>query len=109
MSRESIGEFEQLVLLAILRLGREAYGISILSEIKKQTGRKVLRPAVYVALKRLEDKELVRARIADPSPRRGGRPRKYFDVAPAGLARLQESRKALMKMWEGVHTVLEEA
>jgi len=109
MSRESIGEFEQLVLLAIIRLGQEAYGISILAEIKKQTGRKVLRPAVYVALKRLEEKSLVRARIADPSLQRGGRPRKYFEVAPAGVLRLQEARNALLKMWDGVQTVLDEA
>jgi PadR family transcriptional regulator PadR len=109
MSRESIGEFEQLVLLAIIRLGQDAYGLSILSEIKQQTGRKVLRPAVYVALRRLEDKDLVRARAGDPSLQRGGRPRKYFEVAPAGVKALKESRRALMKMWDGVQAVIEEA
>lgn len=107
VSRESIGEFEQLVLLAILRLGDEAYGIPILDEITRQTGRKVLRPAVYVALRRLEEKGLITTRMGESTADRG-RSRKYFRVAPAGLDRLRESRQALLNMWDGVHAVLDE-
>lgn len=102
MSRESIGEFEQLVLLAILRLGGDAYGLPILEEIRDRTGRRVLRPAVYVALRRLEDKGLVRSRNGDPGAQRGGRPRKYYEVVNEGLALLRESRRALFSMWDGL-------
>ena len=108
MSRESIGEFEQLVLLSILRLGDDAYGLPILDEIRTQTGRTVLRPAVYVSLRRLEQKGLVTARTGEPSPERGGRARKYFDVTPEGLGRVQEARRALLSMWDGLNTVLDE-
>ena len=107
MSRESIGEFEQLVLLAILRLGENAYGIPILDEIKVETGRKVLRPAVYVALRRLERKGLVTSRDGGPTPERGGRSRKYFEITPDGLERVRDARQALIRMWDGLHTVLD--
>jgi DNA-binding PadR family transcriptional regulator len=107
MSRESIGEFEQLVLLAILRLGSDAYGLPILEEITVQTGRKVLRPAVYVALRRLEQKGLVTSRQGEAAAERGGRPRKYFEVTPDGLERLRDARQALVRMWEGLHVVLD--
>ena len=98
MPRESVGEFEQLVLLAILRLGPDAYGIPIIEEIRERTGRRVLRPAVYVALRRLEEKGLVRSRLADASVQRGGRPRKYYQVEAEGLALLREAREALTRM-----------
>ena len=109
MPRESIGEFEQLVLLAILRLGDEAYGIPILEEIRTRTGRSVLRPAVYVALRRLEEKGLVRFRLADPSKRRGGRATKYYQLEAEGLHLLRESRRALFMMWEGLEPLVEQS
>jgi len=109
MPRESIGEFEQLILLAILRLGDEAYGIPILDEIRARTGRTVLRPAVYVALRRMEDKGLVLSRMGDPTEERGGRAVKVYALEPAGLALLQESRKALFRMWEGLEPRLDES
>lgn len=108
MSRESIGEFEQLVLLAILRLGDGAYGLPIVEEIRTRTGRSVLRPAVYVALRRLEEKGLVRSRAGQASPERGGRARRYFRVTPDGLGRLQDARSALLSMWDGVTALLDE-
>jgi len=101
MPRESVGEFEQLVLLAILRLGPDAYGIPIIEEIRERTGRRVLRPAVYVALRRLEEKGLVRSRLDDASVQRGGRPRKYYEVEAEGLTLLREAREALARMWDG--------
>lgn len=107
MSRESIGEFEQLVLLAVLRLGDEAYGVSVLEEIRGRTGRTVLRPAVYVALRRLEKKGLLRSREGAPLPERGGRARKFYEVEPAGLELLRESRDSLLNMWEGLQAVLD--
>lgn len=107
MTRESIGEFEQLVMLATLRLDDKAYGLSILEEVRERTGRSVLRPAVYVALRRLEEKGLLDARLGDASEARGGRPRKYFTVTQTGLARLRRSRDALLSMWEGVHAALD--
>jgi PadR family transcriptional regulator PadR len=109
MSRESIGEFEQLVLLAILRLGVDAYGIPILEEIRDRTGRGVLRPAVYVALRRLEEKRLVRTWLGDPSEQRGGRAKKYYAVEPEGLALIRESRRALFAMWDGIEPQIEES
>lgn len=108
MGRESIGEFEQLVLLAILRLGDKAYGIPIVDEIKQQTGRDVLRPAVYVALRRLEEKGLVESWEGEATPERGGRAKRYFRVEPEGLKRLRESRRALLNMWAGLQAVLSE-
>jgi DNA-binding PadR family transcriptional regulator len=107
MSRGTIGEFEALVLLAILRVGEEAYGVPILEEIRRRTSRDVLRPAVYVALRRLEQKGLVRAVKGRGTPARGGRPRKFYEVAPEGLAALREARNDLLSMWDGLEAVLD--
>ena len=107
MSRESVGAFEQLVLLAVLRLGEGAYGVTVLEEIRRHARRRVLRPAVYVALGRLEEKGLVTASIAAGGPERRGRPRKCFRVSADGLALLRESRETLLSMWEGLQTVLD--
>jgi PadR family transcriptional regulator PadR len=108
MPRESVGEFEQLVLLAILRLGPNAYGIPIIEEIRERAGRAVLRPAVYVALRRLEEKGLVRSRLGDASARRGGRQRKYYEVGAEGLTLLREARQALVRMWDGLEPRFDE-
>ena len=107
MGGPGIGEFEELVLLSILRLGSGAYGVPILDEIRRRTGRDVLRPAVYVALGRLENKGLVRSRSGDADDRRGGRPRKYYAVEPGGLEALSRSRSDLLSMWDGLESVLD--
>lgn len=109
MSRGSIGEFEQLVLLAILRLGLEAYGVAIMDEIEATTGRKVRRSAVYMALRRLEDKGLVSFRLGESRAERGGRARKYFSVKAEGKALLRDSMEALRSMWRGVEPKVYEA
>jgi len=109
VSRDSIGQFEELVLLAILRLGSDAYGVAVLDEIGRTTGRKARRSAVYVALRRLEDKGLVSSRMGSPRPERGGRARKYFSVEAAGKALLRESREALLGMWKGIEPELDES
>jgi len=109
VTRDSIGQFEELVLLAILRLGSGAYGVAILDEIGRTTGREARRSAVYVALRRLEDKGLVSSRMGSPRPERGGRARKYFSVEAAGRVLLRRSREALLGMWKGIEPELDES
>lgn len=102
MSRNSLGEFEHLIMLAVLRLSDEAYGVSIIDELERRTGREVSQAATYIGLKRLRDKGLLNSRLADGSPERGERARRYFTVTPLGLERLRESASALFSMWEGL-------
>ncbi len=102
MGRHSIGEFEHLVLLATLRLGPEAYGVPIIAEIEKRTGRDVSQAAAYLTLKRLEKKGWLTGRPGKGSEERGSRQRRYFDVTEEGRTRLAASRAGLISMWEGV-------
>lgn len=97
-----MGEFEQLVLLALLRLGNNAYGMEVRAEIEHRTGRPVSYGAVYTALDRLERKAYVTHVLGEATPERGGRPKKYFSVSPAGRDALRVTRHALEVMWEGV-------
>jgi PadR family transcriptional regulator, regulatory protein PadR len=103
----NLGEFEHVVLLAILRLGDDAYAIPIRDEIAERTGRAVARGALYTALERLESKKCLRSRMSDPLPERGGRSRRYFTVTAAGLAALRASRRSLLSLWQGVERRLE--
>jgi DNA-binding PadR family transcriptional regulator len=97
-----LGEFEQLVLLALVRLGAEAYGVAIRDEIEHRTGRQVTVGAVYTTLLRLEDKRLVAARIGEPTPQRGGRRKKYYRPLAAGRRELAASLDALRSMTRGL-------
>ncbi|MDX1647655.1 MAG: PadR family transcriptional regulator [Longimicrobiales bacterium] len=97
-----MGEFEQLVLLAVLRLGEDAYGMAVRRELEEATRREVSYGAVYTTLDRLETKGWVSHRLGEARPERGGRARKYFRVTPAGRATLRESRRVLDIMWTGV-------
>ena len=97
-----MGEFEQLVLLALLRLGNDAYGMEVREEIETRAGRDVSYGAVYTTLDRLERKGLVTYRVGEATPERGGRAKKYFRVSPAGVEALRETRDALTVMWQGV-------
>jgi DNA-binding PadR family transcriptional regulator len=101
-----LGELEQIVLLAVLRLGDEAYATPILDEIESQAGRRVARGALYTALDRLESKGCLRSRLGEPLRERGGRARRYFTVTPPALRALKESRLALMRLWRGVESQL---
>jgi PadR family transcriptional regulator PadR len=103
----NLGEFEHLVLLAILRLGDEAYAIPIRQEIEDRTGRSIARGALYTALERLEGKRCVRSRMSAPLPERGGRSRRYFAVTAAGLAAIRASRRSLLRLWQGLEERLE--
>jgi DNA-binding PadR family transcriptional regulator len=102
-----LGEFEQIVLLAILRLGDDAYAIPVREEIAARTGRAVSRGALYTALERLEAKRCLRSRLGPPLAERGGRARRYFTVTPAGVSALRASRRALLELWQGLESVLE--
>ena len=104
--REYLGEFEQIVLLAILRLADEAYGVPIRLEIEHRTGRALTVGALYRTLDRLQDKGYVSSAFSDPTPERGGRSKRYFTVRPAGLQALRASREALTAMWEGLEPLV---
>ena len=104
--RERLGEFEQIVLLAILRLGEEAYGVPIREEIERRTGRALTVGALYRTFDRLEEKGYVSSAFSDPTPERGGRSKRYFKVRPLGLRTLRSSRKALTAMWEGLEPLV---
>jgi PadR family transcriptional regulator len=97
-----LGEFEQLVLLALVRLEPEAYGVAIRDEIEKRTGRSVALGAVYTTLFRLEDKRLVATRLGEPTPQRGGRRKKYYRPLAAGRRELASSLDALRNMARGL-------
>jgi DNA-binding PadR family transcriptional regulator len=100
--QEALGEFEQIVLLAIVRLDADAYGSTIRDEIEEQTGRSIAIGALYTALERLERKGYVSSTMSDPTPQRGGRAKRYFRLRPAGAAALRRSREALARMWAGI-------
>jgi len=101
-----LGEFEQVVLLAILRLKAGAYAIPIREEIEIRTGRTVARGALYTALERLEVKRCLKSRMSEPLPERGGRSRRYFAVTPAGVSALRASRQSLLQLWSGLESLL---
>jgi DNA-binding PadR family transcriptional regulator len=99
--RESIGEFEHLVLLAIARIGSDAGGAGIHAELQSSASRDAAIPAIYVTLGRLQQKGLVRSRIV-PAGDRGGRARRLYTLTSAGLSELRQTRAMLERMWSGV-------
>jgi PadR family transcriptional regulator PadR len=103
-----LGEFEQIVLLAVLRLGKNAYGVTILEEIEQRTGRSVMIGAVYATLDRLQIKQYISSRVGSPTPERGGRAKRFFRVTAQGSAALERSREILQNMWAGLDPVSEE-
>ena len=107
MTRSALGQFEHVVLLAILRLGDAAYAPAILEEIEARTGRPPSPGSMYVTLDRLEEKGLLRSRLVDADGERAGRPRRYVTVTAYGLRELRASRTALLKLWRGLEGVLE--
>jgi DNA-binding PadR family transcriptional regulator len=102
-----LGEFEQLVLLALLRLGAEAYGVAIRDEIEERTGRRVTLGAVYTTLLRLENKRLVATRLGEPTPQRGGRRKEFYRPLAAGRRELAASIEAVRSMTRGLTPTLE--
>ena len=100
--REHLGELEQIVLLAVLRLGTDAYGVPIRAEIERRTGRALTVGALYRTLDRLEEKGYVTSWFSEPMAMRGGRSKRYFKLRPIGVRTLRASRDALAAMWDGL-------
>lgn len=98
----TLGEFEQLILLAIVRLADNAYGVQIRREIEARTGRSISPGAIYTALDRLESRAFVRSRMGTATPERGGRRKKYYSLEPKAVATLQRAMRAFSQMAEGV-------
>jgi DNA-binding PadR family transcriptional regulator len=99
---DALGEFEQTVLLAIVHLGEDAYGVTIRREIEKRTGRHIAVGALYTALDRLERKGYVTSCASEPTPARGGRAKRHFTIKSAGARALKQSREVLSRMWAGL-------
>jgi PadR family transcriptional regulator PadR len=103
-----LGEFEQIVMLALLRLGADAYGATVCAEIEKRGGRGVSVSAVHTTLERLEQKGLVKSRIGDPTPQRGGKRKRHYEMAPLGMKSLQASYRSIRSMADGIEHLLGE-
>ena len=108
MSHHGLGEFEQLVLLAILRLDGEVYGVPIVAEIERRTGRSVSRSAVYITLRRLEGKGLLSSWMSEPVSGPGGKRRRCVKVESEGIRLLRESHATLDQMWKGLDPALQD-
>jgi DNA-binding PadR family transcriptional regulator len=102
MSREYLGEFEQVVLMALLHLGENGYGLTIRRDIQKRAKRNVSLGALYSALNRMESKGYVSSWLGDPTPQRGGKSKRYFRIEPAGVLALQRTQKMLALMAKGL-------
>ena len=101
MSR-SLGTFEQIVLLALIRLGGSAYSAPLVREIEERSGRSVSAARVYIALRRLEERGLVLSRKQEPAPGEGGRGRRTFRASPRAVREVERTRRTLERFWEGL-------
>jgi len=106
MGRDSLGEFEHQILLAVLQHGGESYSVPIVIELEERAGREVTQAAVFIVLRRLEEKGLLRSRLED-GDEDTARTRRYFRITTVGMRRLRESRRVLLRMWEGVDAALD--
>ena len=102
MVRELLTDFELMILLATLRVGDEAYGVTIAREIERTGERQVALAAVYTALDRLERNGLVSARVGDATPQRGGRAKRFFEVTPEGIRAVKATQRALVALWTDI-------
>lgn len=100
------GEFEQMVLLAILRLEGDAHALAVLTELDEQAGRRVSRGTLYKTLDRMEAKGYVAWTVEEATPERGGHPRRLFRVTTSGVELLRTSREALVRLWTGLEPML---
>ncbi len=100
--RSHLGNFELMVLLAVIRLGEHAYGVPISHAIEKITGREVALGSVYASLDRLEDKGYVRSSLGEPTAARGGRAKRYFRVTGRGVREARQTKHALTTLWHGL-------
>jgi PadR family transcriptional regulator len=102
MARQHLTDFELMILLAILRIGENAYGVPIAREIEHTGKRSVLLGAIYTALDRLEENGLVTSTYGDPTPERGGRAKRFFKVTGKGLKAVKETQRAFTALWSGI-------
>ena len=109
MGKQLLGEFEHHVLLALLRQGDEGYSVPIIAELEEKTGREIAPAAVYIALRRLEGKELLVSHLRAAHSSDGGRERRYYSITPEGMTRMAEARRAFMNLWDGLELKLEGA
>jgi PadR family transcriptional regulator, regulatory protein PadR len=101
----ALGEFEQMVLLAILQVKDDAYGVTIHEELERRTRRKVARGAIYMTLDRLEKKQLLESWVTAPTAERGGRAKRCYKVTKPAMAALRASRRALVSLWDGLQNI----
>ena len=107
--RSYLGEFELMILLAVIQLREEAYGVPISRALEAHRGKNVSVGSVYAALERLEAKGLVSSTLGDPTPERGGKAKRYFRVTRAGLRQVQETRRVLSRLWHTLPELKENA
>ena len=107
MSQDYLGEFEQMVLLTIMRLGTDAYGLAVRDELEAVAGRSPSSGSLYTTLDRMEKKGLVESSAGEITQERGGRPRRYVRVTPEGQSLLARSRSTLMALWNGLEGALD--
>jgi DNA-binding PadR family transcriptional regulator len=100
-------DFEQQVLLAVWRLGDKAYGASVREKLETATGRDVAQGAVYITLVRLEKKGWLKSSLSDPTPVRGGKAKRYFQIVPAGIAGVKAARTTMDRLWDGLPETVE--
>jgi PadR family transcriptional regulator, regulatory protein PadR len=100
--RTYLGEFELMVLLSVIRLGDQAYGVPLARELSELRGYEVSAGSVYAALERLEDKGLVASSLGEATPERGGRAKRYFRVTEDGLERARATQRVLNRLWKGL-------
>jgi len=98
----TLSNFELMVMLAIIRIGDDAYGVAISNEIEETTGSEVLLGSVYDALTRLEEKGLITSRLGEATPERGGRAKRHFRTTSRGLRLVRETQRSLVKLWKGL-------
>lgn len=101
-----LGEFEVVVLMAVLHLGDDAYGSAIRDEIERRSGRSASRGAVYITLERLEEKGLLASRTGGASDSRGGRPKRLFRITPHGIRSLKRAVSLVTRMHKGLEPIL---
>ncbi len=104
-SRDYLGEFEHLIVLAVLRLAHQAYGVTVRQEIENRTRREASIGAVYATLDRLEAKGYVKSHLGDPTPERGGRSKRFFEVTAKGLSAVNHTQRALESMSKGLDAI----
>jgi len=102
MAKDLLGGFELQVLLAVMRLGQDAYGVPIADTLEEVSGREINAGSIYITLDRLESKGLVTSRLGESTPERGGRAKTYFRLTGKGVRAVRAAQRTLVKLWSGI-------